>query len=76
MPNDKTRERILTVLENMAEEVRTCDKENLAFWKEQLQGMLDDAQIEDFFGTEAQHDPRGDFREGNWSMDRVQGIDK
>ena len=27
-------------------------------------------------GTEGQNDPRGDMRNGEWSMDRVEGIDE
>ena len=40
-----------------------------------LDSLLDELQGNDFFGTEAQLDPRGDFRDGDWSMDHVQGID-
>ncbi|MAX51686.1 MAG: hypothetical protein CMH22_16105 [Methylophaga sp.] len=40
-----------------------------------LDMMLDDLHEEDFFGTEGQCDPRGDFREEVWSIDRVQGVD-
>lgn len=32
--------------------------------------------VEDAFGTEGQCDPRGDFRDGEWSMKRVQGVDR
>jgi len=38
--------------------------------------MLNTLQSEDAFGTEGQNDPRGDFRESNWSMEYVQGIDE
>ena len=30
---------------------------------------------DDFFGTEQQMDPRGDFRSGPWFMSQVQGVD-
>lgn len=43
---------------------------------ESLDVMLDDLHGNDFFGTEGQADPRGDFRDGEWSMRFVQGIDK
>lgn len=29
---------------------------------------LDDGAETDFFGTEGQNDPRGDFRDGEWSI--------
>ena len=31
---------------------------------------------EDVFGTEGQLDPRGDYREGRWSVHHVQGVDE
>lgn len=49
------------------------DAEMLA---EALDEMLDDIASNDGFGTEQQCDPRGDFRNGEWSMDRVEGLDK
>ena len=43
---------------------------------EMLEAGLTDLQCNDFFGTEGQNDPRGDFRDADWSMSYVQGIDK
>lgn len=40
-----------------------------------LQLFLDELKSYDAFGTEGQLDPRGDFRDGHWSMQKVQGID-
>lgn len=40
-----------------------------------LDSMLDDIASEDGFGTEQQCDPRGDFRNGQWSMWNVEGND-
>lgn len=40
-----------------------------------LDGVLEDFAMDDGFGTERQLDPRGDGRDGEWSMDRVQGVD-
>ena len=37
--------------------------------------LLDDLCQDDFFGTETQMDPRGDGRNGMWSMKKVEGID-
>ena len=48
------------------------DAEMLA---EDLESMLDDIHSSDGFGTEGQCDPRGDFRNGKWSMSNVQGVD-
>ena len=50
---------------DLAEEV--CDDIN---------DMLNYLHEDDTFGTEGQLDPRGDFRNGSWSMDRVEGVDK
>jgi hypothetical protein len=41
-----------------------------------LEVMLDDLASDDFFGTERQCDPRGDCRDENWTMKKVEGIDK
>jgi len=49
------------------------DAEGIA---EALDAMLDDLRGYDFFGTEGQNDPRGDFRDREWSMGCVQGIDE
>lgn len=40
-----------------------------------LEAMLNDIHEQDGFGTEGQSDPRGDFREGEWSMWSVEGVD-
>lgn len=37
-----------------------------------LNRMLDEIQSQDGFGTEAQSDPRGDFRNGRWSMKKLE----
>lgn len=40
---------------------------------EDLDPWLDELSSYDFFGTERQCDPRGDFRDGDWSLfDKVQ----
>jgi hypothetical protein len=33
-----------------------------------LEGLLDDVGSRDGFGPERSSDPRGDFRDGNWSL--------
>lgn len=40
-----------------------------------LETMLNQIHDDDGFGTEGQSDPRGDFRDGDWSMTKVQGVD-
>jgi len=39
-----------------------------------LQALLDELQGHDVFGTEGQCDPRGDFRNGRWSMTKVEDV--
>ncbi len=41
-------------------------------YAEQLEKILDDIASQDGFGTEQQCDPRGDFRNGQWSMWNVE----
>lgn len=70
----KTQERVIKVLENMT--AMTEQEEHYAsMFSDSLEAMIEDLMGRDAFGTEGQCDPRGDFREGDWSMDRVEGID-
>lgn len=39
-----------------------------------LTEMLDAIHGQDGFGTEGQSDPRGDARNGRWSMKKVEGV--
>lgn len=61
---------VLRRLENLLD--NDDDAEIIA---EELETWLNDLLHDDFFGTEGQTDPRGDFRNGQWSMTRVEGID-
>lgn len=70
----KTQERVIHVLRNMITIARE-DDDNAYMFIDGLEEMLNDLHFEDGFGTEGQNDPRGDFRDDNWSMNRVQGID-
>ncbi len=68
--------RVVTVLERLTAMVKENegDAEVLA---DTLDDYLDSLAQDDFFGTEQQMDPRGDFR-GNahrWSMHQVKGVD-
>ena len=69
-----TQARVIKVLNNMIELVEK-DVYYADVFSEELEGMLSDLQGDDVFGTEAQNDPRGDFRNGEWSMDCVENID-
>ena len=40
-----------------------------------LDDSLETLAQDDYFGTEWQSDPRGDGRDGEWSMHCVQGVD-
>lgn len=37
-----------------------------------LDTLLNDIHSQDGFGTEGQSDPRGDFRNGRWSMNKIE----
>lgn len=70
----KKQKRVVKVLENMIQMAKdnTDDAEMFA---DMLENALTDVHGMDGFGTEGQCDPRGDFRDGRWSMSKVQGID-
>ncbi len=70
-----TQHRVVTVLNRI---ISTCenDSDEADAYSAMLDEMLDNLKCQDFFGTEAQTDPRGDGRNGDWSMERVEGIDK
>ena len=62
-----TQDNIIKILPKLLEECKDDDffAEVLA---ETLEVFLDSLASDDFFGTERQCDPRGDFRNGNWSL--------
>lgn len=70
----KQQERVAKVLDNM-KAMAMEDDDNAAMFSEGLDFYLNELNGEDAFGTEGQSDPRGDFRDGDWSMEHVQGID-
>lgn len=61
------------VLENM---IHLCevDDDYVDIFSECLERMLNDIMQNDGFGTEAECDPRGDWRSGRWGMWKVQGV--
>ena len=67
-------ERLKLVLSRMIDMIMDDDKD-AEIIAEELENMLDELHDKDFFGTEGQTDPRGDHRNGNWSIDHVEGID-
>ncbi len=71
---NQTQKRVLKVLENMKNLVEQ-DSDYADNFSEILQDGLDDIHGNDGFGTEGQSDPRGDFRNGEWNMKRVEGVD-
>jgi len=71
----KTQIRINTVLTRLSALV-VEDADFTGFLAADLESMLSDIHNQDGFGTEGQTDPRGDFRDGKWSMDYVYGVDE
>lgn len=66
--------RVATVLKRMHAAVRN-DPDAAEKFSVMLEELLTDLHGNDGFGTEGQCDPRGDFRNGEWFMARVEGID-
>lgn len=67
-------ERVAKVLDNM-KAMALEDDDNAAMFADLLESYLNELNGDDGFGTEGQSDPRGDFRDGDWSMACVQGLD-
>lgn len=67
-------ERVSKVLERM-KTMAMEDDSNAGMFSEGLENMLNELNGEDAFGSEGQGDPRGDSRNGIWSMDKVEGLD-
>ena len=73
---NKTQDRVLLVLDRIKAIVVESEDE-AQLWSEELERLLTDIHQQDGFGTEGQHDPRGDFRDGrDWNMEYVQGYDE
>lgn len=69
-----TQQRVIKVLDRIKQQVLD-DEQEAEMWSESLNDMLENMLSYDYFGTEGQSDPRGDFRNGDWGMDRVEGVD-
>ena len=72
----KQQKRLALVLDRM-KALAMKDRNLAKVFSEEIEKLLEDLLDEDAFGTEGQNDPRGDFREYEWSLlSRVQGVDK
>ena len=72
---NKTQQRTVKVLSRL---IKICkeDTDSAGYLSDELEIMLNGLRYDDFFGTEGQNDPRGDFRDhGEWSMACVSGVD-
>lgn len=67
-------QRVAKVLERIAE-MSKRDEDDAEMFADTLEDMLEDIAQSDGFGTERQCDPRGDGRNGQWSMTHVEGVD-
>jgi aminoglycoside phosphotransferase (APT) family kinase protein len=64
-------------IELVLERIRAAceaDSDDREMYRDALGAMLDDLHGNDAFGTEGQCDPRGDFRNGEWTMKRIEGF--
>jgi hypothetical protein len=71
---NKCQERTIMVLHRLIDIV-TDNEDDAEVLSDELGLMIACLAQEDFFGTEGQCDPRGDFRVNDWSMQKVQGVD-
>lgn len=60
-------ENVINILPKLLEECKE-DEFFAEVLAETLEVFLDNLASDDFFGTERQCDPRGDFRSGDWSL--------
>lgn len=65
--------RVIMVLSSMIE-TNGYEKNRSNDILSELQLLLDDVQVAGGFGSGGEHDPRGNFQEGIWSMNKVQGV--
>ena len=60
---------VIRVLDEIKSRVENPDYDGAVDeWAESLDQMLDEMKGNDQFGDEASTDPRGDFRNGEWSI--------
>lgn len=64
-----TKANVLRILEEIKRRVENPDYDGAVDeWAEAMDSMLDEMKNTDQFGSEASTDPRGDFRNGEWSI--------
>ena len=63
----KVQQNVVTVLTRMLARA-SADKYEAECFSDGLEDMLNDMAQEDCFGSEGQNDPRGDARDGTWSV--------
>ena len=72
---NKDQNRLFIVLDRFYKYVKEnpelLEDVTLDIFYDNLECFLNDLQNNDYFGTEGQFDPRGDFRENYWSMTYV-----
>lgn len=66
--------RLNIVLNNIKNQCQE-DEDDLDVYLSEINSMLDDLYENDFFGTEGSSDPRGDQRNGIFTMHNVEGFD-
>lgn len=71
---NQVQKRVIAVLSRLIEDVKANDTDAEVI-ADTFDDYLDSLAQDDFFGTEQQMDPRGDFRSGPWFMSQVQGVD-
>lgn len=68
-----TKANVLRVIEEIKRRVEQPEYEGAVDeWAESIDSMLDEMKNNDQFGSEGQTDPRGDFRDGEWSIFEMQ----
>lgn len=74
--SDLSREQkcVLLVLDRIKRQVEE-DQDMAIEYAESIDPMLCELNREEFFGGEGQCDPRGDFRNGEFSMLDVEGVE-
>lgn len=67
---NKTQKNLVLVLERIINTVKN-DEEAAQIYADDMELLLDWLKDDDFFGTEGQTDPRGDYRNAMWAINGV-----
>jgi len=68
---NKQKKNVVLVLQRL-QKMAEYSEDDAEVLSDVLEDVLTDLHSNDFFGTEGQCDPRGDFRNGEWSMNNVE----